>query len=402
MMALLFVFLYEFAEVRQSWVGPSQRGKLQHVTLIEEAHRLLKATPAVSSSEIGDPRGKAVTMFTDMLAEMRAYGEGFIIADQSPTKLVSDTLKNTNLKIIHRLSHPDDRTAAGGCVNLTHEQMRHLNNLPPGQAVVHDERIGEAVLVQVLQFKDVAGSDEQLTSCKPCHPPVISNATYLYRHSGCRSCPETVRLLATRARLPIGRETPNLSRCVSGVHSLRGFRRGCHELAAPSQSHLRRSTNSDERGWAVVLCGVGTHGALVGRPHECRIGRWAPFSTGEVAPRSSIEKHWRAFARVDWVRRSVGRLPWGLHSVEAMFAGCTERQPLNDNAKRDCPGCSGDCVTFRFVSPRLKDLEKLFVNRLLGSLKTNTDELLNSLYILALPSIPLLSRHTKNQESRIR
>jgi Helicase HerA, central domain len=394
-MALLFVFLYEFAEVRQGWVGPSQRGKLQHVTLIEEAHRLLKATPGVSTSEIGDPRGKAVTMFTDMLAEMRAYGEGFIIADQSPTKLVSDTLKNTNLKIIHRLSHPDDRTAAGGCVNLTHEQMRHLNNLPPGQAVVHDERIGEAVLVQVLQFKDVTDSDEQLPTANPSARPVISNATYLYRHSGCRSCPKPC------AFLPLVHDFQLVERHQTHLDAfLECILFADFEEAVTSWAPLRKAisievTNFDG-GDGPLFCAV-----------LARMERWledlmnAGLDGGHLSPQARLRREAALKNTGELLRRWIGSdVPSGdylgdLRSVEATLAGCAERQPINDDAKRDCPGCSGDCVTFRFVSPRLKDLEKLFVNRVLGSLKTNTDELLNSLYNLALPSIPLLSRHTK-------
>src|SRR5205807_8431592 len=133
MMALLFTMLYEYAELRQERTTGGR--PLQHLTLVEEAHRLLQATRGPASAETGDPRAKAVGMFTDMLAEMRAYGEGFIIADQIPTKLAPETLKNSNLKIIHRLVAPDDRQLAGSCINLNEQQIRHLNNLAPGYAI---------------------------------------------------------------------------------------------------------------------------------------------------------------------------------------------------------------------------------------------------------------------------
>jgi hypothetical protein len=79
-MALLFVFLCQYAEARQRDLPENRRERLQHLTLVEEAHRLLEAPRGGASAEVGDPRGKAVSMFTNMLAEMRAYGEGFIIA----------------------------------------------------------------------------------------------------------------------------------------------------------------------------------------------------------------------------------------------------------------------------------------------------------------------------------
>jgi hypothetical protein len=60
---------------------------------------------------------------------------------------------------VHRLVAPDNRLAAGSCINLTDQQMRHLNNLSPGRAIIHDERIGEAVLVRIHPVKDTRAPD---------------------------------------------------------------------------------------------------------------------------------------------------------------------------------------------------------------------------------------------------
>jgi len=189
-MALLFTLLYEYAEVGMNTFTARDRQKLHHLTLIEEAHRLLQATRGPASPEIGDPRAKAVSMFTDMLAEMRAYGEGFIIADQIPTKLAPETLKNSNLKIVHRLVAPDDRQIAGNCINLNDQQMRHLNNLAPGYAIVHNERIGEAVLTKIHQAKDYRAPDRFEAEFQRTQPVIRrEDKIYLYRHAGCRSCP---------------------------------------------------------------------------------------------------------------------------------------------------------------------------------------------------------------------
>lgn len=184
-MALLLVLLYEFAERRQLDIHASGHGRLQHLTLVEEAHRLLQAVRSPAGPEVGDPRAKAVAMFTDMLAEMRAYGEGFIVADQIPTKLAPEILKNSSLKIIHRLVAPDDRTAAGSCINLSPEQTRHLINLTPGLAVVHDEHLGEAVLMRVHPTRASGGP----AVAAPAHPGVIADVSYLFRNAGCRHCP---------------------------------------------------------------------------------------------------------------------------------------------------------------------------------------------------------------------
>lgn len=103
----------------------------RHLTLIEEAHRLL------SRPEAGDKAGAlAVEAFADMLAEVRKYGEGLIIADQIPAKLIPDVIKNTHTKIVHRLFAEDDRRAMGEAMMMDDEQRGFLPNLKTGEAIV--------------------------------------------------------------------------------------------------------------------------------------------------------------------------------------------------------------------------------------------------------------------------
>ena len=183
-MAILLVLLGEWAEMRQAELPPASHGQLQHLTLVEEAHRLLSAARPASPDQ-ADARGKAVGMFTDLLAELRAYGEGFIIADQIPTKLAPETLKNTAVKIAHRLAAADDRNAMAGCADLNEAQARHLNRLPPGQAVLHDPNIGEAVLLAVEPLPPPASV--------PAHPARTPNRDYLRHSAGCDPCRDPCR-----------------------------------------------------------------------------------------------------------------------------------------------------------------------------------------------------------------
>jgi len=189
LMALLFSLLYEDAEVRAKNRPANLPERLQHITLIEEAHCLLKATGSAGSRRYSDPAAKAVDMFSDMLAEMRAYGEGFIIVDQIPTKLAPDILKNTGLKIIHRLTDPSERKVAGDCVNLNEWQIRHLNNLTEGLAVTHFEESAEPILCYVPLIKDFA---PKLSDAKRSEMAAIQNqkeAVHMQRHAGCIKCP---------------------------------------------------------------------------------------------------------------------------------------------------------------------------------------------------------------------
>lgn len=112
---------------------------LRHVTLIEEAHRLLRNVPETTGSAAANPRRQAVEEFSKMLAELRAYGEGLVVVDQMPSKLVPDVIRNSGIKVVHRLTAEEERSIVGGAMSLTEPQTRFLSSLPAGQAIVYAE-----------------------------------------------------------------------------------------------------------------------------------------------------------------------------------------------------------------------------------------------------------------------
>ena len=120
-----------------------QPAGLRHVIVIEEAHRLLRAGRA------GRASAHAVELFAAMLAEIRAYGEGLVIAEQIPSKLVSDVVKNTALKVMHRLPAADDRDLAGAAMNLDHAQSRQVVSLEPGVAAVFADGMDRPIRIRV-------------------------------------------------------------------------------------------------------------------------------------------------------------------------------------------------------------------------------------------------------------
>lgn len=129
----------------------SKKGeRFQHITLIEEAHRLLsRYTPGDSVN-----KKQGVETFADMLAEVRKYGESLVIVDQIPEKMTPEVLKNTNTKIVHRLFAQDDKDAIGNTIVLEDNQKAFLSNLQQGRAVVFSS--GWAKAVQVMIEKKVA------------------------------------------------------------------------------------------------------------------------------------------------------------------------------------------------------------------------------------------------------
>jgi uncharacterized protein len=120
---------------------------LRHLTVIEEAHRLLRRPEPDGGS--GGAAAHAVEMFAGLLAEIRAYGEGLIIAEQIPERLVPDVIKNTAVKITHRLPAADDRDAVGATMNMTAAQNRFLVTLRPGEAAVFADGMDFPLLAQM-------------------------------------------------------------------------------------------------------------------------------------------------------------------------------------------------------------------------------------------------------------
>jgi len=122
---------------------------LKHITVLEEAHVLLKRTSTEQSAESSNLLGKSVEMLANSIAEMRTYGEGFIIADQSPGLLDMSVIRNTNTKIILRLPERSDRELVGYAANLDEEQIGELSKLERGVAAIYQNDWVEPVLVKV-------------------------------------------------------------------------------------------------------------------------------------------------------------------------------------------------------------------------------------------------------------
>lgn len=136
---------------------------LRHLTVLEEAHNLLKRSSSSQGSESGDLTGKSVEMISNAIAEMRTYGEGFIIADQAPGLLDMAAIRNTNTKIIHRLPDLSDRELAGRAANLNDQQIVELARLPKGVAAIYQNDWVEPVLCKIAK----AGEGEHFTYSRP-------------------------------------------------------------------------------------------------------------------------------------------------------------------------------------------------------------------------------------------
>ena len=163
-MGISFIRLYEYLKIQTK--NKPIKNELQHLTVIEEAHRLLQKINTESNTETSNLRVNSIETFNNMLSEIRHYGEGLLIADQIPNKLSSDVLKNTNLKVIHRLLAEDDRHYVAGSINVGQEESRGFSLLNQGEAIIFSEGDNYPYKIQVIDrhatFENYV-NDEALT-----------------------------------------------------------------------------------------------------------------------------------------------------------------------------------------------------------------------------------------------
>lgn len=126
---------------------------LKHITVLEEAHNLLKRTSTEQSADASNLVGKSVEMLTNAIAEIRTYGEGFVIVDQAPNLLDTAAIRNTNTKIVLRLPEENDREITGGAMALKDNQYAELSKLPTGVAAVYQNDWQEAVLCALPKYR---------------------------------------------------------------------------------------------------------------------------------------------------------------------------------------------------------------------------------------------------------
>lgn len=149
---LMGVLVLKLQEHRMA--SGDMNANLRHVTVMEEAHNLLRRTSDMQSQESSNLQGKSVEMIANAIAEMRTYGEGFIIADQAPGLMDPAVIRNTNTKIIMRLPDESDRELVGKAASLNDDQIVELTKLPLGVAAVYQNDWLEPVLCKIDHFED--------------------------------------------------------------------------------------------------------------------------------------------------------------------------------------------------------------------------------------------------------
>ena len=184
-LGLLIIYINEYRQVDKEI---NNKKGLKHLLVIEEAHRLLKNISTEKNEDIGNPKGKAVEHFTNMLAEMRSYGQGVIVAEQIPTKLAPDIIKNSSNKIVHRIIAKDDQEVIANTIGIYPEDAIYLGNSKTGYALCHKEGMVQPVIVKIDEVESNNISDKNLyeknidEKIKNINKSVIKNqpSNYIY------------------------------------------------------------------------------------------------------------------------------------------------------------------------------------------------------------------------------
>ncbi len=145
-LGLLIICISEYRQIKKE---TERTNGLKHLLVIEEAHRLLKNVSTESNEDLGNPKGKAVEHFTNMLAEMRSYGQGVIVVEQIPCKLAPDVIKNSSNKIIHRIIAKDDQETIANTIGIYPKDAIYLGNSKVGYALCHKEGMVQPVIVKI-------------------------------------------------------------------------------------------------------------------------------------------------------------------------------------------------------------------------------------------------------------
>ena len=148
-MALLLVDVCAYTKINSLSIGT----RLKNVLMIDEAHVLLSPEGRGDNSDIS-AGSSTVSSLQRMLKEIRAYGTGVIIADQSPSKVTHDIIAATDTKIMFRLVEASERRLIANSTNMDAEMEETLSCLQVGEAYVYSTAFNKPQLVMTEDIRE--------------------------------------------------------------------------------------------------------------------------------------------------------------------------------------------------------------------------------------------------------
>ena len=148
-----FLTLMLCALIRETLkAAPRCDSPVRHVIFIEEAHNLIGPESEEQTGAEADPKRAATAFVVKMLAEVRALKEGIVIADQLPTVMAQEVLKNTGLKLGLRITSADDRSLLGGTMAASPLQLEQMATFEVGEALIFYEKLMRPFTMRVKEW----------------------------------------------------------------------------------------------------------------------------------------------------------------------------------------------------------------------------------------------------------
>ena len=164
-MGVLIMKLSEYRKAqRKTNSSVRMNSELRHLMVLEEAHNLLKRTSKEQSQEGANMIGKSVEMISNSIKEMRTYGEGFLIIDQSPLAVDTSAIENTSTKIILNTPAKAACEEVGSALSLNEKQTAELARLNTGVAAVFQKGWLSPVLMKVDEWDHRYNAEVETTN----------------------------------------------------------------------------------------------------------------------------------------------------------------------------------------------------------------------------------------------
>ncbi|MDE5557467.1 MAG: hypothetical protein K2J32_07210 [Ruminococcus sp.] len=154
MSLLISTLIRESLRIRKLKNENQNKDNVNHIIFYEEAHNLIGPNTESPMGDSVDPKISATKFLVKMLAEVRALNEGIVIADQLPTVMAPEVLKNTGLKIGHRITSQDDRQLLGSTMSASAAQLEEQGIYLPGDALVYYEGLLKPFKMKIAQWED--------------------------------------------------------------------------------------------------------------------------------------------------------------------------------------------------------------------------------------------------------
>lgn len=210
--------------------NPLFEGDIRHVIFIEEAHNLIGPESEEQSGLEADPKRAATAFVVKMLAEVRALKEGIVIADQLPTVMAQEVLKNTGLKIGLRITSADDRSLLGSTMAASGMQLEAMSTFAVGEALIFYEKLMRPFTVRVREWwGELGNTPEKEAMTQPKNDAALRDA--LAEHDSFQNeNTRSIVILTEKFGRMMTEQLPAVRQCSKRINKIAELKQRCFRI----------------------------------------------------------------------------------------------------------------------------------------------------------------------------